>query len=472
MSKTKSVLNLVGLTLFISVIVLLNESIVITEPHLQVSLGKFYFVGGAFLLFIILIFMWIFTKDRRLISYRYFFLIGLFYLAPLIAAIVQPTEISFTAIDRNGIAATVGMTLGLYGRFQSIFVALTSALVTYLLFIVAPKIIKSKAILVGLLYAIIFILLGFVVYSAITEWDQYMILFTTGHIDYYTPTISMFSNTNVFGYYMSLGLFAVGVLDSIRHRLWHFIIMFIFFVTLILTITITSYIGAFIFLMLFVTYDFITQYKNNPVRSSIGLVVFFTLLVFATVGLMYSRLPLARTFRDTFIPKSMDSLRSRIDIWRHGLELIFGQHLIIGHGFAISNSLLQVAIGVEGSANPTNRFHQGWIEVLATGGLIGMAFYVIGIGIVIYLVIKRHRHNPRLATTALFIMIGILVQSIAEAKFLFKADAMGTIGTLLIVVPLLIDEKLIDRRIIVRTLPRMFSLDQPLAKPSVSNQDV
>jgi len=460
MSKSKSVLNLIGLTLFISAIVALNESIVITEPHLQLTLGKYYFAGGSFLLFIILIFMWIFTKDRRLINYRFFFLIALFYLTPIIAALVQPTNISFTAIDKDGIASVVGLTLGLYGRFQSIFVALTSILVTYLLFQVAPKIIKSKAILMGLLYFIIFILLGFVVYSAITEWDQYMILFTTGHIDYYTPTISLFSNTNVFGYYMSLGLFAVGVLDSLKHRIWHLFIMFIFFVTLLLTITITSYIGGFLFLALFIVYDFVTQYKEYPVRSSIGLVLFFTFVIFATIGLTYSRLPLARTVRDTFIPKSIESLQSRIVIWRHGLELIFGKHLWIGHGFAISNSLLQVAMGVEGGSAPTNRFHQGWIEVLATGGLIGMLFYLVGIGIVVYLVVKRHKNNPRLATTALFIMIGILVQSIAEAKFLFKADAMGTIGTLLIVVPLLVDEKLIDRRVVVTPLPRMFSLDQ------------
>jgi hypothetical protein len=133
--------------------------------------------------------------------------------------------ITLTAIDGEGISQTVSFTLGLFARFQSLFFALSSALVVYLFLIVVTKLIKTKTMLMVFLYILVVALLGLIVYSIIVEWDQYYLLFTTGDIDYYSPTISLFSNTNVFGYYLSLGIFALGILDSLKHRFWHYGLM-------------------------------------------------------------------------------------------------------------------------------------------------------------------------------------------------------------------------------------------------------
>jgi hypothetical protein len=462
MSKTKAAINFIGLFLFISAIVVLNESIVITEAHLQLQLDKYYFVGGALLLFITLIFMWVFTKHKELLDWKAFLVIVLAFAAPVIAVFLHPSTIELTAVDGAGISQTVSLTIGLFARFQSLFFALSSALVVYLLIIVVPKLIKSKTMLMVFLYILVAALVALIVYSVIVEWDQYYLLFTTGDIDYYSPTISLFSNTNVFGYYLSLGIFALGILDSLKHRFWHYGLMLIFTISLLLTITITSYIGAFIFLIAFIAYDLFHQYKKHPVSSSIWLVTLGSLIFFAMVGFMLSNQPLARSIREDFIPESMESLRARLMIWRHAKEVIFQGNLIVGNGFAIANALLQTAIGVEGGGTPTNRFHNGWLDVTASGGFVGLAFYLVGIGFIVYLVIKRYKYNPRIATTVLFILIGIVIQSVAEAKFFFKADAMGTLGTLLITVPLLIDENLIDERPKITRLPRMFSLNRPL----------
>jgi hypothetical protein len=48
MSKKKAIFNFIGLFLFISAIVVLNESIVITEAHLQLQLNKYYFAAARF----------------------------------------------------------------------------------------------------------------------------------------------------------------------------------------------------------------------------------------------------------------------------------------------------------------------------------------------------------------------------------------------------------------------------------------
>ncbi len=461
MSKRKAIFNFIGLFLFISAIVVLNESIVITEAHLQLQLNKYYFAGGALLLFLTFIFMWVFTKHKELINWKAFLLIVLAFAAPIIAVVLHPGTITLTATDGEGISQTVSFTLGLFARFQSLFFALTSALVVYLFLIVVPKLIKTKTILMVFLYILVAALVGLIVYSIIVEWDQYYFLFTTGDIDYYSPTISLFSNTNVFGYYLSLGIFALGILDSLKHRFWHYGLMLVFTISLLLTITITSYIGAFVFLIAFITYDLITQFKKHPVSSSIWLVSLGTIFFLAIVGLMVSNQPLARSIREDFIPESMDSLHARLMIWRHAREVIFQGNLIFGNGLAIANAILQTAIGVEGGTNPTNRFHNGWYDVMASGGIIGLVFYLFGLGFIVYLVIKRYKYNHRIAMTVLFIMIGILIQSVAEAKVFFKADAMGTLGTFLITVPLLIDYQLIDERTKIIHLPRMFSLDPP-----------
>ncbi|MFA5235650.1 MAG: hypothetical protein WC399_02195 [Bacilli bacterium] len=461
MSKRKAIFNFIGLFLFISAIVVLNESIVITEAHLQLQLSKYYFAGGALLLFLAFIFMWVFAKHKELVNWKAFLLIVLAFAAPIVAVFLHPGTITFTATAGDGISQSVSLTLGLFARFQSLFFALSSALVVYLLIIVIPKLIKTKTILMVFLYVLVIALVALIGYSVVVEWDQYYLLFSTGDIDYYSPTISLFSNTNVFGYYLSLGIFALGILDSLKHRFWHYGLMLVFTISLLLTITITSYIGAFTFLIAFIVYDLVTQFKKHPVSASIWTVSLGTILFAVIIGFMLSDLALARSIREDFIPESVESLQARLMIWRHAREMIFEGNLFVGNGLAIANALLQVAIGVEGGANPTNRFHNGWYDVMASGGIVGLAFYLIGLGFIVYLVVKRYKYNHRIALTVLFILIGILIQSVAEAKVFFKADAMGTLGTLLVTVPLLIEPKLIDERPTITRLPRMFSLDPP-----------
>ena len=458
MSKSKAVFNFIGLFLFISAIVVLNESIIITEPPLQLTIDKYYFVGGAFLLFVTFIFMWVFTKYKELINIKAFFFILLLFLPPIITVFLQPSTISFTAIDKLGVSHDVSLTIGLFARFQSLFFALTSVLVVYLFFIVIPKLIKSKAFLMGFLYFLVIVLIGLIIYSVIFEWNEYYNLFTTGDIDYYSPTISLFSNTNVFGYYLSLGIYALGVLDALKHRFWHYILMVIFGLSLLLTITITSYVGAFVFIVLYIIFDLKIQFKKNPISSSFWTVTLGVLFFISIVGFMLSDLPLALSIREDFIPKSIESLQSRFAIWRHGRELWFGIQQFIGHGFSIANSLLSVAIGVEGGVSSTNRFHNGVYEVIAIGGYLGLVMYAIGVITIIVIVAKRYKYNRKIALTSLFILIGILLQSIAEAKVLFKADAMGTLAMFIILIPLLIDKDLIDERPIVKTIPKMYAL--------------
>jgi hypothetical protein len=457
MSKTRATINFIGLFLFIVAIVVLNESIVITEPHLQLTLNKYSFVGGAFLLFIVVIFMWVFTKHKEFLNYKVFLLIVLAFATPLINVFLEPSVISFPATDAEGVTETVSLTIGLFARFQSLFFTLTSILIVYLFFVVVPKLLKTKAMLMGFLYFLIIILVGFIIYSLIVEWDQYYLLFTTGNIDYYTPTISLFSNTNVFGYYLSLGIYVLGILDSLKHRFWHYILIAVFILSLLLTITITSYVGGFVFLTLYVVYDLMIQLKRRPVAASIWFVSLVSLTFVAIVGLMLSDLPLATSIREDFIPESIESLQSRYIIWRHARELYFGLHLYIGHGMGISNSLLRLAMGVEGGYG-TNRFHNGVYEIIASGGLYFLLTYLTLVGVTIYFVIKRYKYNRKLALTSLFILLGILIQSVSEAKVLFKGDAMGTLGTFIILIPLLIDRDLIDTRTKVTPIPKVFEI--------------
>jgi len=457
MSKTRAILGFIVLLIFISAIVILNESIVITEPHLQLTLSKYYFAGGAFLVFVAFIFILVFNNRPSFVNWKAFLLISLGYLGPIVATIIQPETISFVATDSEGVAATVTLVIGLYARFQSLFYAMTSLLMTYLMFVVVPKLLPSKRFLMGFLYLLAIILTGLIIYSVIVEWDQYYLLYTTGDIDYYSPTISLFSNTNVFGYYLSLGIFALGILESLKHRFWHYAWMLVFLVSLLLTITITSYIGAFVFLALYSLYDLITQFKKHPVSASIWLTLIGTFMFMLVVGLMLSDQPFATSLREDFIPESTESLLARVLIWRYARELLFGMYWGIGHGFGISNALLATAISVD-MGTPTNRFHNGWLEIAATGGLVGFFFYLVAIGFLVYFIVKRYKNNPHLATTILFIIIGVLIQSIAEAKVFFKADAMGTLGTFIIVVPLLLNPELIDQKVIVRHLPKTFDI--------------
>ncbi len=460
MSKTRAVINFLCLFIFIGFIIVLNESIVITEPELQLSIENFFFVGGAFAIFIVFIFMWTMTKYREFVNYKIFFILSLVYLTPIIAAILQPRIIDFIAIDNEGRSYIVTVTIGNVMKFKSIFYALSSLLVTYLLIVVVPKLIKTKAFLMGFLYMLVIILLGIVGYSAIFELNTYYHLFTSGIIDYESSTIGVFSNTNVFGYYLCLGIYILGILDALKHRFIHYIMMFVLGIALLLTITVTSYIGAGVFVVMLVAYDLRNQYRKHPISSTIWVVAFTTIILAIVLAITLLNHPFAISMREVIIPNSIRSFLTRTTYWRHGLQLLFNEHLFIGHGFGIANYMLYASMLVEDPFYHKNRFHQGWNEVASIGGLVTLICYAIGIALVVKLIINRREYNHRLAFVVLTILVGIMVQSIAESKILFKADAMGTFGTFLVLIPLLIDKNIIDDRQTNQRLPRIFSLNQ------------
>jgi O-antigen ligase len=94
-----------------------------------------------------------------------------------------------------------------------------------------------------------------------------------------------------------------------------------------------------------------------------------------------------------------------------------------------------------------NRFHNGYLDLLATGGIIKVVFYyLIQLGFLIRIV-QWIKINPKLGTTMLALFIGFHLQSIPEAKVLLEGDSMGLISTILILTPLGVEPKTVTTQL-------------------------
>ena len=440
MIKKAKLIHLIHYILLATFIVVLNEILIITEPGLQLELPDIFFMIGSLisLVWFIILFDY-YSKSYKAIKWAFLFLVFGYFFINVLSLYFMESRIDFIATNLDGESFSKTFYVDLMDRYKSGYFALSSMMMVYLSLVILPQIFADRTLHRIFFYFLVAIVYGISIYSWIVEWQLYedlYIKFIFGGGNTYGP----FSNPNVFGFYVTLAIFGLGYLESIRHHSWHYVLMIPLFLTLLPTYNITGYVGTIVFFFIFFGYDILATYSKNKWISSLKLmgmigISFILLLFFA-----FDEHPFFIIFRDQVIPGSIRSFESRFAIWNHGLEIVQGSAFWFGRGVYIAHQLLAEAMSVE-NFETINRFHNGYLDLLATGGLIKVVVYY-GIQLIFFVRITQWiKLNPKLGSTMLALFIGFHIQSIPEAKILLESDAMGLISTILVLTPLSVEPK-------------------------------
>jgi hypothetical protein len=446
MIKKRKIVHLFHFLLLSTFVVLLNEILIITEPGLQLELPDIFFMIGSLvsLVWFVLLFDY-YSKSYKTFNWIFLLVTFGYFLINVLSLYFTEGRIDFVATNLEGESSNITFYVDLMDRYKSGYFALSSMMMVYLSLVILPQIFADRTLHRLFFYFLVAIVYMISIYSWIVEWTLYedlYVRFIFGGGNTYGP----FSNPNVFGFYITLAIFGLGYLESIRHHVWHYALMVPLFLTLLPTYNITGYVGTAVFFFIFFGYDILATYQKNKWFSALKLMVMMGTLYTLLLFFAFDQHPFFVIFRDQVIPGSIRSFESRFAIWNHGLEIVQGLAFWFGRGVYIAHQLLAEAMSVENFAT-INRFHNGYLDLLATGGIIKVVFYyLIQLGFLIRIV-QWIKINPKLGTTMLALFIGFHLQSIPEAKVLLEGDSMGLISTILILTPLGVEPKTVTTQL-------------------------
>lgn len=305
-----------------------------------------------------------------------------------------------------------------------------------------------------LIYFVVLIGIGAIVYSVIKEWDTYYTIFNNGYQSGIGVPASFFNNRNPYASFLLSSQLLVAFLYFNAKSSFRRFLLFAFQIPFVIAITFTfSKTNVLLtYLVILVTYYhhvFRLLKKGKIARYviefTISLLLLFGFITVLNVSI-FENLPiysfLRRFFPDGFEELSARSIESRIRLWRYLLSLIVASPVtfLFGDGPHLSRIFYQSRLEQEFPNLDMNGFgdyHNGLIEVLHTFGVVGLAIYLIVIVLSLIFIIRRFKTNTQLGIYLIFSLLVFMGRSQTEslAMILFKSE--GIMASFTFVLPFL-----------------------------------
>ncbi|MGI6713974.1 MAG: O-antigen ligase family protein [Bacilli bacterium] len=333
--------------------------------------------------------------------------------------------------------------------FRSFLLSIDAALLIYVMLFVFPK--RQNALPISYLVAFTFMVIGYVliIHSLITEMNCYISTIKEGPHPYQNVPQGLFVNRNLFASYLFGCLLAVFYLWAMRKKFrWLYMLLTIpFAIVILFTISKTKIIMVAVLYLAWIVYGIISLYRRHKFffwfLLSLLVLTITAIVIFRFVPSL-KETPIGE-FLQKLIPKQIFVTRSvdgRKTIWRYAANYLSNPfYLFFGRGFYVSKMLLGYAMSYEPDvpfAYHWGNFHNGFLEVISTGGIFLSIIYVGFIAYLVYVIIRIAKFNRQLAFYS-FVALGVfLIHSSFEAVSLLLFNAEGIIHALPVVLPCLI----------------------------------
>ncbi len=189
---------------------------------------------------------------------------------------------------------------------------------------------------------------------------------------------SFFANRNQFAFFLYLGLIADFMIMQKSNKLIYKIVLPIFILNLILTMSRT---GIMVVLIMF---GLMFLFTDKISRKS-KIITIVALLIMAIIGILAIRMcvpKLWNTIDKYFLRiERIKDLSGRTDIWAVGIDLLSSSPLnvIFGVGRFKSTSLLDI------DGKVFTQFHNIYLDILLTAGIVGLVYFAF----IYFIVIKK-----------------------------------------------------------------------------------
>ena len=402
-----------------------------------------YLIGAGVSLFLFLA-LWIDFRLANKFKPIEFLLIAMM-VYPILAEVWSQDQILLSQLNTSLSDSTNIFTLSTMKILQGMFYGMSVGMILYTLYLFTANLNSTKFLYRWVLGAVIAVVLIEVAYSLLVEWQEYVFVFENFTEGARLSITSFTTNTNIYSFNLTMGVYAVGSLYmSEKENRWLYILMAILFsVMIVFTVSKTAMLAVLVYFLVYAGMWLYKQLNKRPTLMKVVMSGFFIALVVGYQGIFMLDHPLAERVQDLLTNSAAGSFASRVDIWMEGMTLFSNQNTFFGYGLGLSNTYLGVATAVRTNVDAgqimyrivNDRFHNGFLEILVSYGLIGTLLLTIAHWEYIKALIGLTKKYA-IAIPMWSLILSFIVQMMFEDRILFRPDLSGVFFLVLLILPL------------------------------------
>ena len=401
-----------------------------------------YLIVAGISLFIFLS-LWIeYRLTHRLQPIEILFLMMMLY--PILAEVWSQDQILLSELNASFNESTTIFTLSTMKIFQGMFYGMSVGMILYTLYLFSSTMVSTKFIYRWVLGIVIAVVMAEVVYSLVFEWQEYVYVFENFSEGARLSITSFTTNTNIFAFNLTMGVYAVGSLFiSEKHHRWIYPILgLLFSILIVFTVSKTAMLAIVLYVFIYAGMLIYRVLRNRPVLLKMTMTSFIVLMVVGYQSIWMIDHPIIERIQSLLTSSALGSFTSRVDIWVEGMTLFQNQNTFFGYGLGLSNTYLGVATAVRtGNTGQlmyqivNDRFHNGFLEILVSYGLVGTLLLTIAHWEYIKaLIAMTKKYAITIPMWAL--LLSFAVQMMFEDRILFRPDLSGVFFLVLLILPL------------------------------------
>jgi len=402
-----------------------------------------YLIFAAISLFIFLALLIDYRLQHRLQGIEILFIMMMIY--PILAGIWSQDQILLSQLNTSLAESTTIFTLSTMKILQGMFYGMSVGMILYALYFFTAPLISAKYLYRWVLGIVIGVVIVEVLYSLLMEWEEYVYVFENFNDGARLSITSFTTNTNIYSFNLTMGVYAVGSLFmSEKHHRWIYPILGILFsIIIVFTVSKTAMLAI---VMYVVVYTLMLVYRSLKSRPTLLKMTMSGLMVMLFVGYQSIFMidhPLMERFQQLLTSSALGSFTSRVDIWVEGMTLFQNNNTFFGYGLGLSNTYLGVATAVRSTGGAgqlmyqivNDRFHNGFLEILVSYGLVGTLLLTVAHWEYIKALIQLTKHHA-ITIPMWALIISFIVQMMFEDRILFRPDLSGVFFLVLLILPI------------------------------------
>ncbi len=401
-----------------------------------------YLILAGISLFIFLS-LWIeYRLTHRLQPIEILFLLMMLY--PILAEVWSQDQILLSQLNASFNESTSIFTLSTMKIFQGMFYGMSVGMILYTLYFFTATLVSTKYLYRWVLGIVIAVVMAEVLYSLVFEWEEYVYVFQNFSEGARLSITSFTTNTNIYAFNLTMGVYAVGSLfiSEKNHRWIYPLLGILFSILIVFTVSKTAMLAIVLYIFIYGGMFIYRVLRSRPVLLKMTMTSLIVLMVVGYQSIWMIDHPIMERIQSLLTSSALGSFTSRVDIWVEGMTLFQNQNTFFGYGLGLSNTYLGVATAVRtGNAGQlmyqivNDRFHNGFLEILVSYGLVGTLLLTIAHWEYIKaLIAMTKKYAITIPMWAL--LLSFAVQMMFEDRILFRPDLSGVFFLVLLILPL------------------------------------
>lgn len=356
----------------------------------------------------------------------------------------------FNVAFGEGLHDSYVVNISLLSRFIYILQFLIVLSITFLMIDVIPKISHGHdsarwGAYFGLIVIFVVMIIGYFM-----EYESYIKFFTVNiqEYAYKYPVQSLLPNKNSYAVVLLSALVACLYLHQRKFR-WYWLVAATFiYLNILFTVSKTTIAASTFLIIGYFIYRFILSIKKHPVRNSITLASFLLIIG----GFVWTLCYLDNKQGDIFssfisfmrIGADFWTFSSRTILWDKVIQILNQTNWLTGVGFHVFNVILD---GFKSTG--TSFSHNGALELLGNGGIILLAFVVLIIAYLLYLLVKETKKHLSFTIFEYLIIAAMIVECIAESgNFILPSTIDYFFVSFIVIVPIMERKATIESKLL------------------------